>query len=99
MAFYGQQDYDGGKVEYSDQFDVVSTRHYELNVDVRDPKKTMKLKARMDLESRVDDLHAIPLRLNESLSERWSERLKKALRVSSARLSDGTPVMAVQEDW
>ena len=59
----------------------------------------MKLKARMDLESRVDDLHAIPLRLNESLSERWSERLKKALRVSSARLSEGTPVMAVQEDW
>ena len=99
MAFHSQQDYDRGKVQYSDKFDLVSTRHYELNVDVRDPEKSMKLKARMDLESRVDDLHAIPLRLNESLSERWSDRLKKALRVSSARLSDGTPVMAVQEDW
>lgn len=99
MAFYSQADYERRMVQYSDAFDQVNIRHYAIDADLRDPGKALKLQARMDCESRVAGLAALTLTLNESLPQRDSIRLKKALRVKSAAWADGAPVDAVQEDW
>lgn len=99
MAFYGLDDYQGGRVHYSDFFDLVATPHYAMRVDVRDPKKTLKTEVRMDFISRVNGLRVIPLVINESLPEYESVRLKKALRLRGAWSADGKPLSAVQEEW
>jgi len=99
MAFPSQRDYERGDVTYASAFDLVSVNHYDMSVDVREPKENLRIEARLELESRVDGLRAIPFSIGESLPDRWSERLKKALRVTSATLEDSGPITAVQEDW
>ncbi|MGH6628433.1 MAG: hypothetical protein ACREB3_01730, partial [Burkholderiales bacterium] len=99
MAFYGLEDYQRERVQYSDAFDVVAIPHYAMQIDVRDPKKTLKTEVRVDLVSAVNGLRAIPLVVNESLPEYDSIRLKKALRLRGAWSADGKPLSAVQEDW
>ena len=42
---------------------------------------------------------AIPMVINESLSEYKSVRLKKAMRLKTIRFADGGGLDAVQEDW
>ena len=99
MAFYALQDYDRGRVQYSDVFDAIAIDHYKMEIDLREPKKFLKLAAQMELRSRVKNLLAIPLAINEGLGEAENERLKKALRLKSARLAGGAPLEAAQEDW
>jgi hypothetical protein len=99
MAFYSQEDYESGRVKYSDVFDVVATDHYTMQIDVREPKKSLGVEARLDFSSKMDGLRAIPLAINRSLPEQDSVRLKKALRLSAVRFADGSPLDAAQEDW
>jgi hypothetical protein len=99
MAFYGLDDYQRGRVQYSDAFDLVAVRRYTMQIDVRDPTKVVKTEVRMDIESAVGGLRAVPLMINESLPEYESVRLKKAMRLKAARFADGAALQAVQEDW
>ena len=45
MAFYGLADYERGSVEYSDQNDLVDIIHYDLDLDLRNPKSRLGLNA------------------------------------------------------
>lgn len=98
MAFYSLQDYQRGRVEYSDAYDLISIRHYQMDADVRQPTKVFRLKSRMDIQMLAVG-RVVPFTLNESLSEFEDRRLKKALRVKSAVYGDGSPASVVQEDW
>ena len=99
MAFYALGDYQQGTASYSDSFDLVEPLHYDMSIDVRNPAKSLRVETRLDLASRFDGVRAIPFRLNESLPQTDSLRLKRAMRVKSARFADGSPVEAIQEDW
>lgn len=99
MAFYSEENYAKGRVNYSDAFDLVETPQYNMQVDLRDPGKRLNVRATMELTSIIDGLRAIPFALGEDLPEYDSMRLKKNLRLKSAVMADGTPLEAVQEDW
>jgi hypothetical protein len=99
MAFYSEADYTRGIVSYSDAFNLVDSQHYTMQVDVREPKKRLKVHALADLESLVDGVQAIPFALSEGLPEFKSLRLKRGMKLESSTLSDGTTLDAVQEDW
>jgi hypothetical protein len=98
MAFYSLADYQKGIVEYSDAHALVNVSHYDMDVDVRDWKH-MKLETRITMTSSTDGLLAIPFMMNETLPSFDSMRLKKALRLKSARLENGSQIAAIQEDW
>ncbi len=98
MAFYGADDYQTGRVKYSDAFDLVEIQHHKLNADVREPKKRLKYTDEMRVAMLADGTSAIPLGLNEGLTEYDNVRLKKALRVKAARL-ETAPLEFIQEDW
>ena len=76
MAFYSLEDYQRGRVQYSDTFDLVAIPHFAMQIDVRDPTKVLKVEVRMDIESAVGALRVVPLVINESLPEYESVRLK-----------------------
>ena len=99
VAFYSLADYERASVTYSDLFDLVAIQHYAMQVDVLRPKKVLKLEVRMDLESAVNGLRAIPMVISESLSSYKSARLKKAMRLKMVRFANGGGLDAVQEDW
>jgi hypothetical protein len=99
MAFYSLADYERGRVEYSDTFDIVEIPHYQMDLDVRDPMKQLAIETRMDVEPRFDGVQAIPLSLSEGLGEEDNERLKKGMKVKSAKFADGSPLPYIQEDW
>jgi hypothetical protein len=99
MAFYALDDYAKGTVTYSDSFNLVNVTHYDLDVDLRDAKNAFGVTARMDMTSLGGSLRAVPFVLSESLSAQGDTRLKRGLRVKSARLVGGGPVEFVQEPW
>src|SRR5437867_2347363 len=99
MAFYSLEDYQRGRVNYSDAYDLVSIPHYAIEIDVTNPKKVMRTEVHMDLESLVNGLNAFPLVVGESLPEYDSIRLKKELRLKAARFADGSTLEAIQEEW
>ncbi len=98
MAFYSLADYKSGIVEYSDAHAIVKISHYDMNVDVRDWKH-MKLETKMTMTALADGVRAIPLMIDESLSDEDNDRLKHALRLQGAKLADGEHLTAIQEDW
>jgi len=98
MAFHGLDDYQKGRSSYSDQFDLVAIRKNTMKIDLREPKKLLRVEARMDTTIASENVRAIPLVLNEALSENENRRLKKAMRAKCARLGED-PIAAIQEDW
>jgi hypothetical protein len=98
-AFHSVEDYQSGRAQYPDVYDLVTIPHYDILLDVRDPKHVLKVRVRMDLVSTAAGVRVVPLSLGESLAEGDDERLKKALRVKAAYFPDGPPIDAVQEDW
>lgn len=98
MAFYAQEDYQRNAVGYSDLDDLIDVNHYNLDLDLIDHKRNLRLIARVQAETRSGNLRAIPFRIGESLGEDESIRLKKNLRLKRARLS-GTEIPFAQEDW
>ncbi len=99
MASYALEDYAKGTVSYSDAFNLATVNRYTLDVDLRDAKRAFGYVARLDLTVLSDKTHALPFTLNESLTELDDTRLKRALRVKSARIVDGPPIGVAQEDW
>lgn len=98
MAFYSLADYERRIVQYSDANDLVDITGYEMEADLSAPKSKVGLKAKMKMIGLADGTTAIPFSLGESLSRYEDERLKKQLRVISARLA-GAEIEFAQEDW
>ena len=98
-AFYALDDYAKGTVSYSDAFNLVTVDHYALDIDLRDAKNAFGYTARMDLTALAGPLRAVPFVLNESLSVQDDTRLKRALRVKSARIVGGAEIQVAQEGW
>ena len=98
MAFYGPEDYQLGNVAYSDLNNQLDVIHYDLDLDLRDNKKVVRLLARVQSEVKVGNLRAVSFSIGEGLGEFESERLKKQLRLQKARLG-GNELSFAQEDW
>ncbi|MEP6706556.1 MAG: M1 family aminopeptidase [Pyrinomonadaceae bacterium] len=98
MAFYGAEDYQRGTVTYSDVNDLIDIAHYDMNLDLREHKKYLRLSGRIDAQARYPNIRAVPFAIGESLGEAESQRLKKQLRVKQVRLG-GVDLSWAQEDW
>lgn len=98
MAFYALEDYKRGTVEYSDVNNLVDITHYGMDVDLREHKSRLRLVARLAMEVRYSNLRALSFSIGESLGEYENRRLKKQMRLKSARIGAGE-LAAIQEDW
>ncbi len=98
MAFYGQEDYQRGAVGYSDLSDQINVNHFDMDLDLREHKKNLRLQARIQAESRFPNIRAIAFSIGENLGEDEDVRLKKQMRLQRARLG-GTEMSFAQEDW
>lgn len=98
LAFYSDEDYKRGAVEYSDANDQIDINHYTMDVDLRDHKQRVRLHTRIEAEPNQPNVRAITFRIGEELSEYESQRLKKQMRVVSAR-RDGVELPFTQENW
>ena len=97
LAFFSKGEYESGRAMYSSAFNLVDTPKYYLELDLREPKKTLSLTARMECTAQIDGLQFIPFSLGEGLANYDAERRKKQLFVQSAKLGDGTAVYYFQE--
>ncbi|HSS18485.1 MAG TPA: M1 family aminopeptidase [Pyrinomonadaceae bacterium] len=98
LAFYGLEDYSRGNVGYADTNNQLDVTHFDMDLDLRDNKKAVRLFAKVDAEVKAPNLRAIAFKVGEGLSEFESERLKKQMRLQKARLGE-TDVAFAQEDW
>ena len=99
MAFHGEEEYHQGVAQYADANDLILVPRYQMEVDLTEPKKMLKLTAHMECVSRSDHLTAIPLVAGENLDYFEGQRRKKQLHVVSAHAADGTAIEFVQEPW
>jgi hypothetical protein len=98
MAFYSLDDYQRKTATYSDVNDLIDVTHYDMSLDLRDPSSRLRLDARLTAQTRAPNIRAVSFQIGESLGEYESRRLKKQLRLKSARVG-GAEVSAAQEDW
>ncbi|HEX9962239.1 MAG TPA: hypothetical protein VGB00_15000, partial [Pyrinomonadaceae bacterium] len=98
MAFFSLEDYARGIVFYSDLNDLVDITHYEMDADLREPKKKLGLRAKTNMQTRFPNLRAVTFTIGESLGESEDQRLKKQMRLKSVR-AGAEQLEAVQEDW
>src|SRR6185503_7910649 len=98
MAFYGLDDYGRGTVNYSDVNDLLDITHYDLDVDLRENKKYLRLFARVQSQVLAANVRAISFSVGEDLGETDSVRLKKQMRLEKARM-ENTDLAFIQEDW
>jgi hypothetical protein len=98
LAFYSQNDYQRGNVAYSDVNDQVDVVHYDMDVDLRENRKYVRLLAKVQSQAKFPNLRAVSFRIGEDLGEFESRRLKKQMRLQKARL-DGEEMPFAQEDW
>ncbi len=99
LAFYSQADYQRGQVAFSDAFDLVETPNYSMIVDLREPKKAIKVSGKVDLVTLVDGVRAIPFALTEDLPAFDDLRRKKGMHITAAKLGGQTSLQLVQEEW
>lgn len=97
-AFYALEDYQRGNVSYSDHNDLIDVTHYDMDLDLREHKKTLRLQAKIQAETRFGNLRAIPFIIGEDLGVEENTRQKKQLRVQRALLA-GKEISFAQEDW
>ncbi len=98
MAFYALADYQRNSVEYSDVNDQIDVTHYQMDLNLRDPSSRLQLVARLAVQALQPNLRAVSFRIGESLGENESRRLKKQMRLKSARFGRAE-LTALQEDW
>jgi hypothetical protein len=98
IATYSEDDFSKNRVNYSDQFDLVSPSHYKMEIDLREARRMLHTKMRIDFESLADNLRTIPMLLNDGLTEFDNIRLKESMRIKSAQFS-GQNLPYIQEDW
>jgi aminopeptidase N len=97
-AFHSLADYARGNSPYSDQNYVVDIDHYEMNIDLRQPKKRMGLQTKIRMQPTIRNLRAISFSIGENLGEYDEARLKKQMRVKSVRM-ETAQADVIQEDW
>jgi len=93
-----EEDFDKGRVNFSDEFDIVNPLHYRMEIDLTNPRKILKTKMRIDFESLVDGLRAVPMIVNDGLTAYDNKRLDESMKVQSAQLN-GRDIPCIQEDW
>jgi len=103
IATYSETDFAREQVRYSDEFDLVDPVHYRMEVDLRAAnrvllKSILRTEMRIDFVSRVDNLRAVPMLVNDGLSEYRNVRRDSAMKVKSAQY-EGKDILFVQEDW
>ncbi len=98
LAFYELDNYKTGFVAYSNAYDLIDVTHYDLKLDLREPKSALRLRSDITFKAMLDGVRAIPFYIGESLGEYRNQRLKKQLRVQSVNLGD-TEIPFSQEDW
>ncbi len=98
LAFYSLADYERGMAKYSDLNDPLDIANYDMNIDLKQPKKRLGLKTNVRMQSRLPDIRAVTFTIGESLGEYENTRLKKQMRLKSAVLDTET-LDFVQEDW
>ena len=98
LAFYSQSDYQRGSVAYSDVNDQLDIVHYDLDVDLRENKKYVRLLARVQSQARAGNLRAVSFSIGEDLGQAESWRLKKQMRLQKVRLG-ADELLFAQEDW
>jgi hypothetical protein len=98
LAFYSEKDYRAGTAAYSDVFDQIAALHYDMKVDLREPRTVLKVTAKMDLRA-LAPVRAISFALSEGLPEDESLRKKKGMRVTGASFPDGKALPTIQEEW
>jgi len=98
LATYSEPDFTRGRVNYSDEFDLVSPEHYRMEIDTREFRKTLRTKVHIDFISLTDKLRVIPMLINEGLTEFVNIRLTKGMRIQSARYAE-KDIPFIQEDW
>lgn len=98
MAFYSLDDYQKQMVSYSDTNDLVDITHYKMNLSLQNPKEKLGLSTTVSMQTLAPKTQAITFLIGESLGEYEGARLKKQMRIKSARL--GANVLEVsQENW
>jgi hypothetical protein len=98
IATYSEKDFEKGIVSYSDEFDIVAPLHYDMEIDLREARKELRTNMRIDFESAIDNLRALPMDINEGLTTFDDSRLDESMRVESARYK-GQDLPFIQEDW
>jgi len=98
MAFYALSDYARGAATYSDRNDLVDISNYDMNIDLRTPKKRLGLQTKISMASRIPNLRAVTFKIGENLGEYDKERLKKQMRLKTAQLGSQA-LESIQEDW
>lgn len=99
MAFYTEEDYQRGRARYSNIDDLIVIPNYEMDVDVTEPKKWLRMKVTLHCQAQGNQFSAIPFQVGEDLDYLNNERRKKQLHVVSANLPDGTALHWFQEAW
>ncbi|HKY26848.1 MAG TPA: M1 family aminopeptidase [Pyrinomonadaceae bacterium] len=97
-AFFGLDDYAKRSVTYSDVNDLIDVSHYNMELDLREHKKAVRLRAVLQSQVRFANLRAISLQIGDDLSEFESWRLKKQLRLKQVKQGQ-SELASVQEDW
>jgi len=98
IATYSEADFEKGQASYSDEYDVVAPLHYKMEIDLREARKELRTKMRIDFESSINNLRALPMTINEDLTAFDDIRLDESMRVQSAQYK-GQDLAFVQEDW
>lgn len=98
MAFYSLSDYERDAASYSDMNDLVDISSYDMNIDLKQPKKRLGLETKVQMQSRIEGLKAVTFNIGESLGEYEDQRLKKQMRLKSVSLDDAA-IEWTQEDW
>ncbi len=98
IATYSQEDFEKEIASYSDEYDIVAPLHYKMEIDLREARKELRTKMRIDFESSIDNLRALPMILNEDLPEYNDIRKRESMFVVSA-LYNGQDLPVAQEEW
>ncbi|MEJ2244871.1 MAG: M1 family aminopeptidase [Acidobacteriota bacterium] len=98
IATYAEEDFEKGQVNFSDEFDVVNPLNYRIEVNLLKARRILRTKMRIDFESLVDNLRAIPMVVNDGITAYDNKRLEDSMRVQSAQYQ-GQDIPCIQEDW
>jgi hypothetical protein len=98
LAFYALEDYKRGQVDYSDTNDLIDITNYELEIDLRDHQKQLRLAGRISATALQPNTRAINFKIGENLGEYEQQRLKKQMWLKSIKLGPST-LASAQENW
>ena len=98
IATYSEEDFEKGQASYSDEYDIVAPLHYRMEIDLREARKELRTKMRIDFEAAIDNLRVLPMMINDSLTAFDDKRLDESMYVQSAQYN-GQDIPVIQEEW